>query len=199
MKNYMTLARYFFRTALSDYRGGNFRKRVWPVFIIIIILFNDGCDYGKPAESSNNTAPGDLSQGKYSAVKGACNNLPIAGSVNTYYSHFSKKQLFPWHTKILIAMNDYSFDGLPRRDEAFIAFQFEHEILDSLKKKVVFHYIGHVFFDGFLEVHLYSDSERKISRMLNRLGKREDNLRQFGFEIKKDPEWKEVQLLFQNQ
>jgi len=59
----------------------------------------------------------------------------------------------------------------------------------EIKKIATAHYIGHLFYDTFLDVYIYLSEPEKVHQYLQTQINKEGLIRGFGYEINQDPKW----------
>lgn len=122
---------------------------------------------------------------------------PAVGRVNGIYCDFPDKALFPWSLRLNIGLNldDTRADGLPLSQERKIAQKFEDELIAGIHRQSTVHYVGHLYNDSFLDVYLYVADPDAVHAYLQKRIEDKDHTRGFGYEMTKDPHWKEVEFL----
>ena len=130
----------------------------------------------------------------FSVVEATFKGKPLIGSFNMAYENYDKKANYPWCLNIAIGLDLESlFDnGLPKDNESAIANKFEDELFDKIKKITTAHYIGHLFNDSFLDVYIYLDNPEKVHKYLQTQINKKGLIREFRYEINKDPKWTTV-------
>ena len=159
---------------------------------IMITFFSTffGCG-GKKQLDTNTIYPIE----SFSVVEATLDNKPIIGSINLAYNDYFNKDKYPWCLKIAIGLELENLfeNGLPKSKESQIANKLEDELLKEIKNITTAHYIGHLFFDSFLDVYIYLNEPDKVHNYLQTQINKEGLIRGFGYEIFEDPEWKTVE------
>ena len=127
----------------------------------------------------------------FSVVEARLGDKPVIGSFNMAYKNYDNKSKYIWCLKIAIALdleNLYE-NGLPKNEESAIANSLEDELFAEIKKIATAHYIGHLFYDTFLDVYIYLSEPEKVHQYLQTQINKEGLIRGFGYEINQDPKW----------
>jgi hypothetical protein len=129
----------------------------------------------------------------FSVLQAELEGKPVIGTINMAYKDYDKKSQYIWCLKITIGLDSLQENGLPQEQESIIAKNLEDELVDSIKKLAVTHYVGHIFYDGFLDVYVYMSDPNKAHKYLQKQIDREGLIRPFGYVINEDKDWKIVQ------
>ena len=152
-----------------------------------------GCNEQKNKTDKNKNI---FPEESFSVVKAKmADGNPVIGSINLAYKNYDKKVKYPWCLKLAIGLElDSCYEnGLPKGNESKIASKLEDELLAAIKKLATAHYIGHLFNDTFLDVYIYLDDPEKVHKYLQTQVNKEGLIRDFGYEINKDPTWATVE------
>ncbi|HEY2582519.1 MAG TPA: DUF695 domain-containing protein [Mucilaginibacter sp.] len=160
---------------------------ILPVIIFLIALFD--------VKTQNDIYPKE----NFSVVEAHLNNgKTVIGSINMAYKNYSGKANYPWCLTINIALDlkNVTKNGLPSKSESDVANKLEDDLLNSVRKIAVAHYIGHLYNDSFLDIYIYLDSPKKVHEFLQTQINKKGLVRGFAYEIKKDPNWETVNGFF---
>ena len=154
---------------------------------ILSVLF--GC------RQSNKTVGIDtFPKESFSVIEAKIGEKPVIGTINMAYKAYDKKSKYPWCLKIIIGLDLENLfeNGLPKNEESVIANKFEDELLTEIKKLATAHYIGHLYNDTFLDIYVYLDDPEKVHQYLQTQINKAGLIREFSYEINKDPKWSTV-------
>ena len=151
-----------------------------------------GCGQSNKAETQD-----IFPQESFSVVEAEIDGKQVVGSLNMAYKTYDKKAKYPWCLKIAIGLELTNLleNGLPNHEESSIAYKLEDELLAEIKKLATAHYIGHLFYDTFLDVYIYLDDPKKVHDFVQTQTDKEGLIRGFGYEINQDPKWATVEGL----
>ncbi|MTI23282.1 DUF695 domain-containing protein [Fulvivirga sp. RKSG066] len=147
--------------------------------------------FGRRQEAKIDITPKE----NFSVVEGKVGDKQVIGSFKMTYKRYDKKAKYPWCLKIAIALefdNLYE-NGLPKKEESEIAIGLEEDLLSDIHKLGTAHYIGHLFYNTFLDVYIYLSDSESAHKYLQTQVNKEGLIRRFGYEINEDPEWTIVQ------
>lgn len=133
---------------------------------------------------------------KYGVIEGVKDGKKWVGNVNLLFSSFISKEKLPWLVTIKIHLPMTDNNGLPTNNEANVLNEFEDELLALMQQKIDLLYIGRISWNGIREVFLQVSSAEVLNDLLSEYIKTERYPREFEYEIKNDPEWKNVQQIF---
>ena len=168
-------------------------KKTLIIFIMGFLLTMFGCERSDKKKIKN-IFPTE----SFSVVQAKPGDNPFIGSFNRAYKNYDNKSKYIWCLKIAIALdleNLYE-NGLPNNEESAIANKLEDELFAEIKKLATAHYIGHLFYDTFLDVYIYLSEPEKVHQYLQTQINREGLIRGFSYEINQDPKWKIVDGFF---
>jgi uncharacterized protein DUF695 len=160
------------------------------IIIVMITFFSTLFGCGNKKQMANDIYPNE----NFSVFEAILDDNPIIGSMNLAYKDYPKKDTYAWCLKIAIGLelgNCYE-NGLPKSKESQIAVKLEDELLKEIKDITTAHYIGHIYFNSFLDVYIYLDDPKEVHNYLQTQINKEDLSRGFGYEIFEDPTWKTV-------
>ncbi len=145
-----------------------------------------GCGQNNKSESND-----VFLKENFSVVEAKIGDKPVIGSFNMAYKTYDKKEKYPWCLKISIGLDlDNLYEnGLPKNEESAIANKLEDELIAEIQKLTTAHYVGHLFYDTFLDVYVYLDEPEKVHKYLQTQTNKEGLIRGFGYEINQDPKW----------
>lgn len=129
----------------------------------------------------------------FSVLQSEIEGSPVVGTVNKGYKDYGRKAEYPWclHIGIILQPENVGGDGLAGYDENSVAYSFEDELLAAIRQITTTHFIGHWFYDGFLDVYAYLHEPARVHEYLQSLTEK-GTIRNFGYEINNDPDWDEV-------
>lgn len=132
----------------------------------------------------------------FSVIQATSNNgeLLSVGTIDISYKNFNDKARYPWCLLISIALDERNlFDNkLPRDGESAIANNLEDRIITEIEKMATLQYVGHIYYDGFLDIYIYLNDPKSISSYLTKEMKSKTLVREFGYVIEHDPNWSKV-------
>jgi hypothetical protein len=131
----------------------------------------------------------------FSVIQSTLNGNPVVGSFNMAYKEYKEKSDYPWCLTISIALDTKNLypNKLPFPGETKISNDEEAQLVSKIKKITKIIYVGHLFNDTFLDVYIYLDEPEKVHEFLQLEKDRQSLLRGIKYEIKKDPNWSEVE------
>ena len=179
------------RTVVSGKQGRDYNllrmKQLYVIMSLFTTLF--GCGGQVKNTETKNIYPEE----RFSVLQAEIDGKPVIGSMNMSYKDYDKKEEYIWCLKITIGLDSLQQNGLPQGDEAIIAKQLEDELTGKIKKLAITHYIGHIFYDGFLDVYIYMADPNKAHRYLQQQIDKKGLIRPFGYVINEDKEWKIIE------
>lgn len=149
-------------------------------------LFGGSSNKGKPEEKKRIFPPDH-----FSVLQTEIDGKSVLGSMNQAYKNYDQKAEYRWLLHIEVALEQANLleDGLPGNDEMAVANQLEEELLAGIRAVATAHYVGHMFFDGFLDVYVYVDAAKETHDFLQSQVNKDGLLRPFSYEINEDAEW----------
>jgi len=132
----------------------------------------------------------------FSVVQATSNNgeLLSVGSLDMSYKNFKEKIVYPWCLKISIALDEgHLFENkLPKGEESAIANNLEDSLIVKLEKVDRIQYIGHIYYNGFLDIYIYLKDPKAVNNYLSKNIKSRKFVREFEYVIERDPNWSKV-------
>lgn len=122
------------------------------------------------------------------------NGVKIIGTINMAYKEFQDKRTYPWCLHIVVELDQDSLfvNKLPLRSESTLAYALEDELVAGVKKIATTQFIGHVFYDGMMDIFLYLKAPEVVNQYLQIKTAGTGHVRGYSFEISEDPEWLKV-------
>ncbi len=156
-------------------------------------LFNRSEKKAEP-ETRSGLYPRD----SFSLLQSERDGRAVVGTINKAYATYDRKNQFPWllHIEVKLEPAYVQENGLPNDAENEVANDFEEYLMSEIKKRTTAHYIGHVFFDGYLDIYIYLPEPKVIHEYLQTQINKEGLIRGFGYEINEDPTWRGVEMFF---
>lgn len=130
----------------------------------------------------------------FSILQADIDDKTVIGTINQAYKNYERKGDFPWCLQVSIALSQDTLqdNGLPNEDEKNIANDTEDTLMAGIKKITTAHYVGHTYFDGYLDIFVYLANPKEVHEYLQKLVNANDLSRGFSYEINEDPEWARV-------
>ncbi|MBS1777693.1 MAG: DUF695 domain-containing protein [Bacteroidetes bacterium] len=142
------------------------------------------------------SAIAQIKKQKFSVIQAASDKgeLLSVGSIDVSYKNFKDKANYPWGLTISIALDEKNLFAtkLPNKEESKIATKLEDSLTTKLKKMATLQYVGHIYYDGFLDVYIYLKDPKAVNNYLSKTIKSQNFIREFRYVIEQDPNWSKV-------
>jgi Family of unknown function (DUF695) len=116
--------------------------------------------------------------------------------VNHALKDYAFRSDYPWHLTIQAHLREMNAEGLPTPAEASELNAFEDRVEELLSGCQQAHFVARVTRKNFRDLHWYLVDPKSAAQSLQQLIDRGDYTREFEFDIRRDPSWREVAGLF---
>ena len=121
------------------------------------------------------------------------NDLPGIAIINSALVEFEPKVVFAWHLSIMIEAQELGENNMPTPDEQKTLYQFEDEMVPSIKANGNAVFLGRVTNDGRRELVYRIYDPEPVNEYLQGLISSKTHLRPFDYRIDPDENWEKAQ------